>query len=820
MDTLIHDVRYGLRTIARKPGFSIVAIMVLALGIGANAAVFSVVNSVLLRPINFPNSDRLVMMWNRSPGLNIAEDWLSTGEYFDLKQAKSFEDVAAAFVNTVNLTGVNANGDQEPERIGRATVTSSLFSVLEANVAKGRAFLPDENQVGKPRTAIISDALWQRHFGSDPAIIGRSIVLDGKDYTVVGILARNFPLNKETLPSFSPVTNLDVLVPLPLPDSAGQERKREDYTVIGRLKQGVSPAQAQSEVDTIVARLKHDFPQNYPPNSGFTISVVPMLEHAVGSIRSSLMILLGAVAFVLLIACANIANLLLSRAAGRRQEIAVRTALGARRSRLVRQMLTESMLLAITGGSLGLLFALWGVAALKWINPGNIPRIGEIKVDATVLIFTAAVSLLTGCLFGVVPAFRGSHISVIETLKEGGRIRAAGLSNRARGFLVVVEIALSLVLLIGAGLLMRSFARLSSVEPGFSVDRVTSFYLSLPSAKYSSQPLRQTFFHQFLDKVKALPGVESAGAVSELPLSGELAWTPVWVEGYKPMPGETLIQSDLHLATPDYFNTLRIPLMEGRYFDEHDSADSQRVAIVDEGFVRQLLPGQDPLGKRVKLGSETSDSPWSTIVGVVKSVRHYGLDANPRITCYFPHKQYPNPGMYVVVRSASDSAILPGISGALRTLDPDIPMYSVETMQRRLSESLARRRFSMIALAAFAAVAMVLAIVGIYGVISYSVTQRTREMGIRMALGANRSDVLKMVAAQGSVLLAIGIATGLAGALLLTRLMSGLLYGISGHDPFTFCVIPLILAAAGFLAQYFPARRASRVDPMVALRHE
>ncbi|HEY6334149.1 MAG TPA: ABC transporter permease [Blastocatellia bacterium] len=818
------DIRCGLRNLAARPALTAVAVFTLALGIGADTAVFSVINGVLLRPIPFKDSDRLVMFWNRSPGLNISQDWLSPGEYFNIKaQTGVFEDSAIAFVNTFNLTGLNQTADSKPERIGGATVSSSLFSVLGVNPAVGRALLPEEDRPGAARVVIISDALWRRRYGADSGVIGKSLTIDGRDYTVAGILPRNCDLNNETLPAYHPVDRLDILMPLPMPATAERDLDHEDYTVLARLRPGVTLAQAQAEVDGIVAALRQDHPDHYPPNSGFTISVTPMLEHAVGDARKALLMLLAAVSLVLLIACANVAGLLLSVGAARRQEAAVRTALGATRARLIRQFLTENILLSLPGGVLGLLLALWGVGLLKAINPGNIPRIGEINVDFRALAFTFAAILFTGLVFGLIPALTSSKVDVNDALKESGRGSQGGAgAARTRGFVVAIEVALCVVVLTAAGLLIRSFARVQAVNPGFSAARVMSMGLTLAGPKYADASNRSAFYNQLWQRLEGIPGVVSVGGVSQLPLNADLAWTPVWVDGYSPRPGETLIQSDLHIAAADYFRAMGIPLVAGRYFDEHDTKDGQRVAIVDEAFAEQLLRGQDPLGRRLKLGTQASDSPWLTIVGVVKSVKHYGLDAGPRITCYFAHSQYVSSGMYVVVRTAStpSASLAAAIRSEIGGLDPDVPIYDVATMDQRLEKSLAKRRFSMLMLLGFGVAAVMLAAVGIYGVVSCSVAERTNEIGIRAALGASGRDIIKHVLMQGAVLILGGIGVGFLVAVIVTRLMSGLLYGVSASDPITFIAVPVILFAVGLTAEIVPARRAASVDPMAALRRQ
>jgi predicted permease len=819
IEALLQDLRYGLRMLAGKPGFTAVAIFALALGIGANTAVFSVVNGVLLRPIPFKDSGRLVLLWQKSPGLNIAQDWLSPAQYFDIKTGTDvFDQTAIAFVNTLNLTDLNSQSDPRPERIGGARVSSSLFALLGASPAMGRTFLSEEDQPGSPRTVIISNALWHRRFGADPAVLGKSLTIDGQDYEVVGIMPADFALNNETLPAYHPVENLDAFMPLPLPAGADHDRDHEDYTVVGKLRPGITAIQAQAQVDTVVARLRHDYPHNYPENAGFTISVVPMLEHAVGEIRPVLLVLLGAVAFVLLIACANVAGLLLSRAESRRKEIAVRTALGAGRMRLIRQLLTESVLLSLFGGALGLLLSLWATSALQALNAGYIPRAGDVNIDRRVMAFTLVTALITSLLFGLVPALSASRTDVNETLKEGGRGPSGAGHAPTRGALVVAEIALSLILLACAGLLIRSFIRLQQVSPGFATQNILSLRLSLAGSKYAQSAARRNFYRELDDRIRALPGVESVGAISELPLSGDLAWTPVWVEGYVARPGETLVQSDVHTAAGDYFHTMQIPLVSGRYF--RDSEDSGSVAIVDESFAEHFLTGQEPIGHRLKLGAQSSQAPWITIVGLVKSVKQYGLDAQPRITCYFPHDQNTRAGMYMVVQAASTTGLLSALAAEVHALDSDLPIYDAGTIEQRVAGSLGRRRFSMLMLGGFAVLALLLAVIGIYGVVSYSVTQRTNEIGIRMALGASSGSVLRLILRQGLLLGIMGIGIGLAGAIVLTRLISGLLYGVSAADPLTFAAVSILLAAAAVAAQIIPARRAARVDPIIALRHE
>jgi predicted permease len=819
MENLWHDARYGFRMLVKNPGFTAVAVLALALGIGVNSSIFSVVNALLLRPIPFKDSDRLVIMWNHYPGLDIAQDWLSPGEYFDIKsQSEALEDVAIASGRSFNLTGTDA-----PQRVDGARVSSSLFSLLSATPAYGRVFLPEEDEPGKPLTAIISHQLWASRFGSNPDLVGKPITLNGQAATVVGIMPANFSLSKEVMPTVAGVERADVILPLPFNAEDMRDHGSDNYNILARLKPGVTPAGAQSEMDAIVARLKEQYPDNYPPASGFTVSVIPLLEQVVGDIRLALLVLLGSVTFVLLIACANVANLLLARAASRQKEIAIRMAVGAGRLRLIRQLITESLMLALAGGGLGLLIAVWSLDGLRALSPGNVPRIDEISVDGRVLAFTFAVSLLTGIFFGLAPSLKASQVDLNETLKEGGRSSLGGpRGRRIRNLLVVAEIALSLVLLVGAGLLIRSFVALQKVNPGFSAQNLLTLRLSTAGPGYSKPDSRAAFFGQVWERLEKLPGVQSAGGVSVLPLGPGVSWGSIWVEGYTPAPGENDIQSDQRIASPDYFRTMQIPLIKGRAFDGHDSKDSQKVAIIDESFARRYWPGEDPIGKRLKRGGPGSEAPWLTVVGVAGQVKQYSLDADsPRIAFYTPHSQEPSSQMYIVVRAASNPETLVGaVTAEIRAMDPDLPVYNVATMQGRMSDSLARRQFSTLLLGLFAALALVLAAVGIYGVMAYSVNQRTHEIGIRIAIGAQSSDVLRLVIWQGLTLALMGVGAGLAAAFLLTRMMRSLLYGVSATDPATFAVISLILMAVALAASALPARRAAKVDPMVTLRYE
>lgn len=817
MNALWQDLCYGLRMLAKTPGFTLIAIFTLALGIGANTAIFSIVNGLLLNPLPFRNSERLAIVWTHSPGANVAQDWPSPGQFSSLKTENTvFEALALAQGSNVILTGNNA----EPERLGAVRASSAVFSLLGAQAMLGRVFQPEEDTPDKPLTVILSHGLWQRRFGGDSKVLGQSLTIQGRSYTVVGVMPPEFSLGYEVMPTVGSVAQAELLLPLPLSAERMNNHGDENYNVLARLKPGATIAQAQTELNLAVRRLEQQFPERYPQSRRFSFSIRPLLEQVVGDVRLALYILLSAVGCVLLIACANVANLLLARAAVREKEMAIRTAIGAGRWRVVRQLLTESVLLSAVGGALGLLLAVWGLSLLRWLKPGDIPRLGVISIDGRVLAFTSVVVLLTGILFGLAPALRNSRVSLSETLKEGGRSLAGG-GHKLRNLLVVTEIALSLVLLIGAGLLIRSFMRVQQVEPGFVPQNVLSMRLALIGQTYSEEPRRVEFFNQLWERLRRLPGVEGAGGVSVLPLTGGIGWGSITIEGYDTAAGQNMIQADQRVASAGYFEAMKIPLLRGRLFAEQDAKEAQPVVLIDESMARTYWPNGDPIGKRLKRGDANSKAPWLTIVGVVKTVKHYALDTDSRVALYTPHLQSGAGSLAVVVRTGADPASLAAsIIREARAVDPNLPLYDVKPMGQWLSESLARRRFAMLMLGLFAVVAMLLAGVGIYGVMSYTVAQRTREIGIRVALGAQTRDVLKLVVRQGMSLTGIGVGIGLVAAIVATRLMASLLFGVGATDPVTFIAIALLLAVVALLACYLPARRATKVDPMIALRYE
>jgi putative ABC transport system permease protein len=801
MRTLLQDMRYGMRMLMKRPGFTLIAVFTLALGIGANTAIFSVINGVLLRPLPYAESDRLVRVYEKRLKLGRQRNSVSAPDFFDWRNRnRVFEDLAAYTPWSTNLTG-----GEEPERLMGTVTTASLFSVLGVHPALGRAFLPEEDQPNGNRVVVLSHHLWQRRFGSDPGIVGKPIVLNGNPYTVVGVMPAGFEFpSKET----------ELWATLGLDPSNQEGRGSHFLDVIARLKPGVTLQQAQTNMDTVAGELE----KQYQVNTGHGVNIFPLYEEIIGSVRPALMVLLGAVGFVLLIACANVANLLLVRTVGRQKEIAIRTTLGASRRRIIQQLLTESILLGVLGGALGLLLAFWGTDLLISISPTDMPRISEISIDRRVLAFTFATSLLTGVIFGLLPAFQALRINVNESLKIEGRGTVGSSSrSRARSVLIVMEVALALVLLVGAGLLIKSFKRLQEVDPGFKADQVLTMQLSLPRSKYPKPEQQAAFMQQALERIASAPGVDSVSAVVAPPLSGFSASRYFQIEGRPPQPAGEGFNTGFNAASPDYFRTLSIPLLEGRDFTRQDVLGTPEVVIINEAMARRYWPGEDPLGQRLRIAEE----PWRTVVGVVGNVRHTGLDEEPKPEMFYPLMQSPLSFMTLMVRSTADEkSLIAAVQREIRAVDADLPVFSIKTMEQLISESVSSRRLNMILLTTFAVVALTLAALGIYGVMAYSVSQRTHEIGVRMALGAQASDVLRMVIGQGMILTFTGVGIGLLAALGLTRLMSSLLYGVTATDPLTFAAVALVLSLVALLASFIPARRATRVDPMVALRYE
>ncbi|HKP88254.1 MAG TPA: ABC transporter permease [Blastocatellia bacterium] len=800
METFYQDIRYGVRTLLKNPGFSAIAVIALALGIGANTAIFSVVNAVLLRPLPFEEPERLVMVWEKRMALGRVRNVASAPDFVDWKaQNTVFEDMAA-YVNN----GLNLSGSDEPERLQGVAASASFFSVLRAQPKLGRTFLPDEDSPTSEPVAIISNGLWQRRFAGDPNIIGRTITMNDRSRTVVGVMPADFVY---------PNSEVEVWVPLVFSPNDLNSRGSHSYNVIARLKPGVALKQAQGEMDTIAAGLE----KQYQVNTGHGVNVFSLHEEVVGPVKQALMVLLGAVGFVLLIACANVANLLLARAAARQKEIAIRTALGAGRARIIRQLLTESMMLALVGGTLGALLALWGLDLILAVSTGSIPRVKEIRVDGGVMAFTFLVSLATGLIFGLVPAWQASRPDLNESLKEGGRGSSAGIHrNRVRSLFVVVEVAICLVLLIGAGLMIKSFVRLLDVSPGFNAENLLTMNVSLSGSKYRETPQRMAFFQQALERIASAPGVQGAATALSLPLEGSSS-RYFQIEGRPPQPPGQGYNANVNLASGDYFRTMGIPLIQGRAFNDGDVMGSLPVVIINQKMAQQFWPDEDPIGQRMGTGND----PLRTVVGIVGDVRQAALETEPRAEFFYPFFQVDFGFATFLVRTSGDpKSMIAAVRSEFQAVDKDQPVSNIRTMDEVLAQSVAPRRLNMLLLGIFAVLALVLAAVGLYGVMSYSVTQRTREIGIRMALGAGRGDVMKLVVGQGMILATAGVAIGLVASLVLTRFMASLLYGVGATDPVTFAVISVILIGVALGASYVPARRATKVDPMVALRYE
>jgi putative ABC transport system permease protein len=804
---MLKDIRYGLRSLVKHPTFTIVCIVTLALGIGANTAIFSVVNAVVLRPLPFADADRLTMIWTTREANQ--EQPLSFADYNDLKnQTKSFSAVGAASP----LWNFTLTGAGEPEPVQGLFVSANLFELLRVAPALGRNFSGEEDRVGGTPVAIISHALWERRYGGDQNIVGKPIAVSGINATVIGVMPPQFQF-------LEPAAEL--WVPLSQNQFASSARNVRLLSVVGRLHDAAQPAAANAELNTIASQWTGQYPDT---NAGVGLRTVPLHQQLTGKIRPALLLLLGAVGLVLLIACANIINLMLVRSASRQKEIAVRAALGAGRRRLLRQLLTESITLSLLGGGAGILLDAWGVQALLALNPIALPQYNHIGVDLTVLAFTLGASLSTGVVFGLAPAWQTLKVDLHSALKEGGRASIADAGQRRlSSLLVIAETAMAMVLLIGAGLLLKSFAHLLEVQPGFVTENVLTMQVGLPNSSYQQPQKRVAFMQQLEANLAAAPEVASVGLVTRLPLMSALnnITTFLIIEGREVAPGDRP-EIDFRRASTGYFQTMGIPLLAGRLVTEQDVTSSTGAVVINEALAKRFWPGEDPIGKRISTATSSGQqTQWQTIVGVVGSVRHLGLDVEPRPEVYYHTNSSPPFGPVVVLRTTEDPKRLISIARAkVREIDRDVPISNVNTMDQLVAQSVAQRRFGMFLVGIFAALALVLAVIGIYGVVSYSVAQRTNEIGVRMALGASATDVLKMVLKNGMTLALIGVALGLAAAFATTRLMASLLFEVKPTDVATFAIVSVGLICVALLACYVPARRAMKVDPLVALRYE
>ncbi|MCM3905197.1 MAG: ABC transporter permease [Pyrinomonadaceae bacterium] len=810
MQTLWQDLRYGFHKLWKSPGFTLVALLALALGIGANTFIFSVVNALLLRPLPFPNSDRITSILVKDPDTGALYSSYSLPNFEDIRDRNQvFEQVAALNMSTEFLR----SGD-EPERLRGAYVSADLFPLLGVNPLLGRTFSSEEERSGSGNFIVISYDLWQRRFNSDPGIINQNLVIGSQPTTVLGVMPEGFkfPMGARHVDFWMPLISS-------IPPAARSARGAVYLGLFARLRPNVSLAQAQAEMNLI----GNDLATQYPAaNTGLNIVPVSTHERLVGTIRPALLVLLGAVALVLLIACANVANLLLARASVRRKEIAIRTAIGATRGRVVRQLLTESLLLSILGAAAGVLLAFWAIELLISSDPANLPRVAEIRLDRSVLLFTVGLATLTGLFFGLAPALQASRTDLNESLKDGMRESSGGIKrNRTRSALVISEIALSMILLVGATLLFQSLRRILAVSPGFEPNNVLTAEVSVSSAKYPEPAQRAAFYREALEHIAALPGVESAGIVYPLPLGGNFESYTFDIAGQPPFPPGQQPSSDRRIISPDYFRTMSMPLRKGRAFGAQDQATAPAVMIVNDTFARRFFPGEEVIGKRIIPG-EGRQPVTREIVGVVGDVRHEGLDVDPSPEYYIPYEQASVDDMTVVARTTggNPTSIATALRDVIRGMDKEQPVYNIRPMTQLLSESLAQRRFNLVLLGGFAVLALVLAGIGIYGVMSYSVAQRTREIGVRIALGAQSRDVLKMVLSHALGLTAIGLALGLIGAFGLTRFLVTMLFEVKPTDLTTFAIVSIVLGAVAIAACLIPARRATRVDPLVALRYE
>ena len=804
MGAILQDLRIATRSLRKSPGFTTVVVLTLALGIGANAAIFSVLNAVLLRPLPYPTSDRIMTVWTNNGVQEWPEDVSSYPNFADWRAQNTTFVEMAGYTGTVRtLTGAG-----EPEQVRGAVVLPTIFEVLAATPARGRTLIMEDFTADR-RVVVISDAFWNRRFGADPAMVGRSISLNGIPHEVVGIMPEDW-----TFPS----TTSELWLPFP---ANTVERGRGGFwmSVIGRLKPDVTIDQARAELNTIAERLAKEYPAT---NEELGVTIIPLHENIVGDVRPALLVLMGAVGFVLLIACANVANLLLARGAGRTREVAVRAALGAGRARIVRQLLSESVCLAIAGGALGVLMAKWGVDLLVAAGPAALPRMEEVRVDGAMMLFALGASLLTAVAFGLPPALRASSVDLSETLKDGSRSMSGSRGGaRLRRSLVVSEIAIALMLMIGAGLLFTSFRRLSATDAGFRSQNLLTARVVLPASRYPQGSQGREFFRQLLERAKTLPGVVNAGYTTSLPLNAQVEGSYVAIEGRPPMPDLDQKEVRRTIVSPDYFQTLGMRLIAGRAFGAQEVGDTVTVAVINETMKKLHFLDEDPIGRRLKWGCLRPDCPWVTVIGVTRDAKQDALDEEVRPEVYVSYLQLPRPALFLALRTEGDPlAVVPALRSVLQSMDRDLPLASVVTMDQLTAESVATRRFNATLLGIFSALALTLALIGIYGVMSYSVSQRRQEVGIRMALGAGAGQVLRLVLREAMVLAGAGIAVGVLLALIVTRLLGSLLFGVSATDPRTFAVTAVLLAGVALLASYLPARKAAAVDPVVALRND
>lgn len=809
MGTLLRDVRYALRVLWKQPGFTAVAVLAIALGVGANTTMFSTVDALLLRPFSFRAPERVLLVWEQNPQIGMERGSIAPANFYDLRdRARTLENLSAYYDKPFNLS----EGDK-PERIEGTVVSASLFAAVDAKAALGRTLTRDDEEWGKDKVVVLSHGLWRRRFGSDAKIVGRGLKLDGESYTIVGVMPEKF--------SFPP-NGGELWKPLSFDAADANDRGSHFMRVLGRLKDGATPEQSRAELSGLARQIEQQYPDT---NTGRSFGVQSLNAYYTRGARPFLLVLLGAVGFVLLLACANVANLLLVRGAARQKEIAIRMAMGASRARLVQQLLTESVVLALAGGALGILLAVWGVALTAGGIPQSlaryIPGWENVAVNRRALLFTLAVSVVTGVVFGLAPTLQAARTSFNDSLKEGGRTSAAHARSRLRSLLVVTEITLSLVLLVGAGLMIKSFVGLTRVEPGFNPSHVVVMDLTLAGEKYEKTQPRVDFYQQLLRKIESLPGVERVGAVNLLPLSRSNTSANFTVEGRATPPKGQEPDAGWRPSSPAYTAAMNIPLRRGRYLtDGDDRADAPRVLLVNEALAARFFAGEDPLGRRLDFGDAAKNGYWE-IVGVVGNVRHEGLEEKINPEVYVAHAKSPWRTMTVVVRTANDpTQIVAAVQSELRSIDRDQPIFNVRTLDRVVHESLAGPRVAAAMMGVFALIALLLATIGVYAVMSYAVTQRTHEIGVRLALGAQPRDILRMIVGQGMLLTLIGLVIGLGASLLLSRTMTKVLYNVTATDPATFASISIFLTLVALAANYFPARRATKVDPMTALRYE